>query len=281
MRESASGGPASVGGPAADPMPTSIDVRAGQRRGFFRRAARHWQALIFFAVLLGVWQLAAYLEDDLLFASFTQTLGALGRTIADGSLVRAFAASNEAFIIGYALALASGILLGLAMGRLAFVDRCTGAYLQIGLVSPLVALVPVIILLFGLSLTARCAVVFMFALPIIAFNVRAGVYTVPRDFIEMARSFGGGQIFVLRKVTLPGAMGGVVAGVWQSIGPGISGMIAAELTIVAAGLGGMETKAMGDYDAPILFAVTAVLAVEGIVLTKSARYAARRLVHGS
>ncbi len=214
----------------------------------------------------------------LLFPSFTATLAALAGRIWDGRLTEAFLASNIALALGYGLALAVGIPLGLTMGRSRLADRLAGPYLQVMLVIPVIALVPLVLILLGLSFSARAAIVFLFSLPQFTFNVRAGIRSIEPALLEMAQSFGARRLFLWWGVLLPGAIPGILAGVWSSIGRAISGMIVAELTIVSPGLGQMIKSSVDSFDAPTLFAVTVVLAAQGIGLTYAARALAARLM---
>jgi ABC-type nitrate/sulfonate/bicarbonate transport system permease component len=228
--------------------------------------------------LLGAWELVGRTVGGLLFPSFTATLAALAGRTWDGRLTEAFLASNIALALGYGLAFAVGIPLGLAMGRSRLADRLAGPYLQVMLVIPVIALVPLVLILLGLSFSARAAIVFLFSLPQFTFNVRAGIRSIEPGLLEMARSFGARRLFLWTGVLLPGAIPGILAGVWSSIGRAISGMIVAELTIVSPGLGHMIRSSMDGFEAPTLFAVTLVLAAEGIGLTYAARALAGRMM---
>src|SRR5262249_51020248 len=138
-------------------------------------------------------------------------------------------------------------------------------------------LVPLVIIFLGLTLSARVFIVIMFALPPVAFNTRAGIQGVDPTLIEMARSCSARRWFLWRTVLLPAALPGVLAGVWVAIGRAISGMIIAELTIVAAGLGGLMRDFVDSFNAAGLFAVTLLLVFEGLVLTYGARAIAQSL----
>ncbi len=235
------------------------------------------RALLLMA-LLGAWEVLGRTVGGLLFPSFTATLASLVGQVADGSLGVAFLASNSALALGYGAALAAGIPFGLLMGRSGLADRLAGPYLQVMLVAPVIALVPLVLVVFGLSLAARVVIVFLFAFPLFTFNVRAGIGAIGPELLEMGESFGARRVFLWTRVLLPGAVPGILAGVWNSIGRAISGMIVAELTIVSAGLGQLIKTSVDSFNAPALFAVTLVLAVEGVGLTYAARALAARLM---
>jgi len=74
---------------------------------------------------------------------------ALGELVQDGSFLPAFIDSNMALLVGYSLTLVLGTLMGLMMGSWRLVDHSLGPYLQVLLVTPVVAVVPIIIVLFA------------------------------------------------------------------------------------------------------------------------------------
>jgi ABC-type nitrate/sulfonate/bicarbonate transport system permease component len=174
--------------------------------------------------------------------------------------------SNVALVIGFPVSVAAGGGLGLALGRAPIVDRLLGIYVDMALVVPIIAVVPIIIVAFGITLTSKVAVVVLFALPVVALSVRSAVRDIDRDRVEMARSFGATARHVWPKVILPAALPAVFSGLRVGLSRAISGMIVVELTLVPTGIGGLFVKYRSQFDAANLYAVTLVVLAEGIVL---------------
>ncbi|MGH2606797.1 MAG: ABC transporter permease subunit, partial [Anaerolineales bacterium] len=72
----------------------------------------------------------------------------------------------------------------------------------------------------------RSAVVFVFAVAIVAVNTRAGMRDIDPNLIEMARSFGASEAQLWRRVLLPGARSAVLAGARLGLARAVSGMVA-------------------------------------------------------
>jgi NitT/TauT family transport system permease protein len=234
-----------------------------------RRPADRWKwrlrlgSLAAFA--LG-WELLAHTLDSLLLPTFTETLVALGRLLATGRLWEALWISNQAMAIGFALAAVVGVFLGLLMGRWRAVEKFVDPYLNILLVTPMSALIPVIIMAMGLGLASRVAVVFSFAVVIITVNTRAGARMVDPSWIEMAQAFGATERQMWLKVLLRGALAGILTGLRLGMMRAISGMVTVELLLIAVGVGRLILDLQGNFEAAGLYATIIVVVAESVIL---------------
>lgn len=193
--------------------------------------------------------------------------------------------SNQSLVIGFALTVPVGIIGGLALGRFPALDRWLGVFLDIALVTPQVALVPIIVVALGIDLAARATVVFLFAVPFLVVNVRAGTRSVDPRYVEMARSFGASELQLWRRVIVPGMLPAVAAGLRIAISRSVVGMVIVELTLVSVGMGALIQNSRALFRPAEVFAVTGVLVAEGLILISLARWAERRVaprgLHGT
>lgn len=217
--------------------------------------------------LLVVWQALGRGLPGLLMPTASETLVALVRLLGGAELWRAMWISNQALLVGYLAAILIGVPVGLAIGRWGQVERPLDLYLNLLLVTPMSALIPILIMALGLGLAARASVVFVFAVAIVAVNTRAGLRDIDPNLIEMARSFGASEIQLWRKVLLPGARPAVLAGARLGLARAISGMVAVELLLVSVGFGRLLLRYQGDFDAGAVYAVVLVVAAEAVLLT--------------
>lgn len=237
-----------------------------------------WLTRAFIAMgLLVAWELLSIAEGGLFLPRLSDAGAAWARLASTSELWQAMWRSNQSLLVGFPIALLFGVVAGLVLGRVSGLDRYVGYYLDLLLVIPTIALVPVIIAALGLSLAARVVVVVLFSLPVIAMNARAAVRILDRARIEMARSFGASWAQVWRMVILPGATGPIFAGVRLGLSRAVSGMIVVELVLVPAGLGGLIVDFNSQFRAPELYATTALIIAEGIVLIALARSAERAI----
>jgi ABC-type nitrate/sulfonate/bicarbonate transport system permease component len=231
------------------------------------------------ASLIGVaavWQGLALLLQSLLLPTFTATVAAGVRLAADRALWDALWVSNQAAAIGFFCAAAVGIAIGLVTGRWKLAERMIDPYLNILLAAPKAALIPVLIMATGLGLLSRVLVVFSFSVVSIAVNTRAGLRLVDRTVIEMAHSFGASELQLWRKVLLPGAFPGIVAGLRIGLSRSVSAMITVELLLLALGVGRLIMTYQSSFQAANLYATTLFVVAEAVLLTQALNWAERR-----
>lgn len=237
--------------------------------------------VVLLAVVLLTWQIWASSSADGLVPSVTEVLDALVSETRDGTLVSAFLDSNAALVLGLAIALLAGVLLGIAVARIPWLDMALAPYVDLALVIPMVAMVPVVVVFLGIGLEARVAVVVLFALPDVIVIVRGGVRSVDRTLIEMARSYGAREGRLWAAVLLPAVFPSIMTAVRVAIGRGLMGMVVVELTLVASGLGGLMVERLGAFQPASMFAVVVVLAAEALLLgalaTRGERLVSRRM----
>ncbi len=238
-----------------------------------------------FAVALLFWEIAGRATSDLLVPSVTQTLGALWRMAINGDLVSALLVSNQSLVVGVPLALAVGIPIGILLGRSQVLDRIFGVYVDILVVTPMVSIIPIVIIVLGLNLSARVTIVFLFAVVTVVANVRTGSRSVRPELVEMAKAFGTRGWNLWKMVLIPGMLPALGAALRLSLSRGVVGMVIVELTLVSVGLGGLVLNARAVFHADTVFAGTVVILIEGLLLIRLGRYFERKLapagLHGS
>lgn len=218
------------------------------------------------AVVLLIWHWGGAAPGSLLLPTPGQALRAAVSLVGERELWQAVAVSNQALALGYLTALAAGIPLGIALARWPGLQRGAELYLNLLLVVPMAAVIPIVIVAIGLGLAARAAVVFLFALPVIVINAEAGVRAADRRLIEMGRAFCADELALWRAVLLPGAVPAVVAGLRLGLGRALSGMVVVELLMIAAGVGRLILTYQGLFQAGSLYAVILVLVLQAVVL---------------
>jgi len=231
-----------------------------------------------FAVVGVIWQFLASRSDSLILPTFLETLtGFYEITFVDGEIWGALLLSNQAFLIGYVLAVAIGVPLGLALARTPALDHVADPYLSMWIAMPTAPLIPIIIMAIGIGLWSRVAVVVVFALIYIVINTRAGVRSVDRSLVEMAKSFGASEQEIWRRILLPGSAPALLAGLRLGMARAIDGMIVAELLLVAVGIGNLLLRYRAQFQGGLMFATVLVVALEASILISMMRAVERRL----
>ena len=185
-----------------------------------------------------IWEIVGRFELVLLFPPFTEVLAALGDVVSTPSFKEAARITVICYLAGLALAVVFGVALGLFMGLVKPADRLLNMWVNIFLSAPLSALVPVIMILFGMGAPTVIVTVFMFAVWIIALDTRAGVLHVSPSLVEMSLSFGASRWQRLRIVLLS-ALPEILAGIRLGVIRGVKGVVIGQLLVSIIGVGAL------------------------------------------
>ncbi|MBI1998233.1 MAG: ABC transporter permease [Deltaproteobacteria bacterium] len=181
------------------------------------------------------------------------------------------AISSRAFLWGFSFAVIVGIPLGLVMGWRRRVEYALDPFLTAMYASPLVALAPLLIIVFGVGVLGKAALVFLLSVFPFVFNVFAGVKSTDALLINVIRSFGGTDKDLYFKVILPSTMPYLIAGARLAIGRGLVGIIVGEFYAASEGIGFAISQAGDTYRLPDMFVGIIILSVIAVVLTEAMR----------
>lgn len=250
--------------------------RVGSRSLRIRRVV---YPLLLLVVVLALWQFTvSRMENRLLIPTFVEVVEAMGPTLRSSETWEALWVSNQALFLGFAASLALGIPAGLALGRVSALDRFFNAYIDIMLVLPMAAVIPLLVAQFGLGLFTRSLVVFLFAFVMIVVNARAGIRSIDPTLVEMTHSNGGGERQVWLHVLLPGSVPALLSGARIGLSRAITGMVVGELILIPVGVGSLIKVYSGLLLAADLYAVIVLVLVESLVLIALANLLERKLL---
>lgn len=208
--------------------------------------------------------------------AFTEVLAAMGEEWGSSVFWDAAITTLSSIAIGLPISIVAGILVGLAMGMFERVDWFFSPYVTIFLSVPLTALVPILLLIFGLSKTAVVVAIVFYTFFVVVFNTHAGVANVDRKLLDMARSFNADRKMIVRRVVLPSAMGLTLAGVRIAVGRAVKGAVVTEQIIGLLGLGGRVQRLGGAFAVEKLYAVVLFIGLLGLASMELARAVERR-----
>lgn len=227
------------------------------------------------AVWVILWEIVGRFELLLLFPPFTEVLRALGDVVTSPSFAEAARITLSTYVTGLALAIVAGVALGFLMGLSRAADGLLNMWVNIFLSAPLSALVPVIMILFGMGEPTVIATVFMFAVWIIALDTRAGVQHVSPSLMEMARAFGASPAQRFRMIATA-ALPEILAGVRLGVIRGVKGVVIGQLLVSIIGVGALfslysQNFLMAHFWALILMLFTLALGLSTLVARLEAR----------
>ena len=227
---------------------------------------------------LALWQWAAWVPVSFNFPTPWATLVALGQMVLTGELLQATATSLQSLALGFGAAIVIGVPLGLVMGVARGFGRVARVYIDLLIALPTAALIPLVILSFGISIASSAVIVFVFSAPFITMNAYGGVRDTRPRLVEMARSYGASRLQLFARVVLPSAAPMILAGLRLGLSRAFLGLIVAELLLSPFGLGRliMNSRSMFEHDK--MFATVAwTLILSGVALALLAKLEGRLL----
>jgi NitT/TauT family transport system permease protein len=189
-------------------------------------------------VWLAIWEVVGRLDLLLLFPPFSEVLRALPQVVSTPSFAAAAWLTVSCYLAGLALSIVVGVALGLLMGLVPAADRLLNLWVNVFLSAPLSALVPVIMILFGMGTPTVVVTVFMFAVWIVVLDTRAGVMHVSPSLVEMSTAFGASRLVRLRIVLLA-ALPEILAGIRLGVIRGVKGVVIGQLLVSIIGVGAL------------------------------------------
>lgn len=256
--------------PVASARPVKVDGPPWwERRAYFRYG--------FVALILLVWEIVGPFINPIFFSYPSQIAIAFWELTASGDLPFYLGQSLEVMFYGLISAVVVGIPLGIAMARMRRLDWALDLPINALYSTPMVALVPLLVLWFGIYLKAKIIVVFLFAVFPILINTYQGVRECDKNMLEVARSFRSSEWRMWQDVLLPFALPYIAAGIRLAIGRGLVGMVIAEFYTTISGLGFMITRYANIFEMDKTFVPVIVLMVLGVSLTTALKWVERRL----
>jgi NitT/TauT family transport system permease protein len=249
--------------------PRAKQVPFWQRRAFYRYG--------FLALILIVWELIGPLISPILFSYPSKIAVAFYDLTISGELPYYAMESLQILFAGLGFAILIGVPLAVLMARVKPVDWALDLPINALYATPMVALVPLLVLWFGIYMQAKIIVVFLFAVFPILINTYQGVRECDKNMLEVARSFRSTEWQMWKDVLLPFALPYIAAGVRLAIGRGLVGMVIAEFYTTISGLGYMITRYAHIFETDKTFVPVILLMFLGITLTAGLKRLERRI----
>ncbi|NVP56849.1 ABC transporter permease [Mycoplana rhizolycopersici] len=224
-----------------------------------------------------VWEIVGRMDIIFLIPPMTSVIAAGVGLVQTGSWQAATLITLRSFVLGMALAIAIGVPLGVAMGRIKVVDNIFGLWVNMFVSAPLSALVPILMILFGLGETTVFVTVFLFAVWIIVLDARAGVMQVPPSLIEMGRSYGASRFTIFTKIILLSALPEILAGIRIGLIRGVKGVVIGQILVSVIGYGELFELYSRSFDMERFWALTIILFAAAMLLSAAVEHFEKRI----
>ncbi|RDJ32548.1 MAG: ABC transporter permease [Crenarchaeota archaeon] len=227
-----------------------------------------WKKIAFYIAVIVIWQIVGDLNfwPNEIFPSAYEVAEDLVYSASDGSLFYGIGTSIARLIVGLAIAIVGGIVLGIFMARVETVNQTIGS-LVLGLQSiPSVAWVPLALIWFGISDAGIIFVTAIGAIFAVTINTYSGVKNIDPHYIEAARNMGAKGSQLVTNVLIPAAFPYMISGFKQGWAFAWRGVIGAEILFSFLGLGFLLNVGRQTVDVSQVIAIMIIIMAIGIVI---------------
>jgi len=257
-----------------EPGPAERDRKAHRARQRRREAALAWGVPL---ALVGAWQWAAATKtiNPLFFPAPTDVAATASDMLASGELQRHIAATAGRIALGLILGVASGVVVGFAMGMSRLLRAALDSTLSALYVVPKLALLPLLLLIFGVGDTPTILLVAIAVFFLVWITTMHAVMSVPDGWREAARSFGAGRRQLIRHVLLPACLPQILTGLRLATGMAVLATVAIEFVQGSDGLGRLIWLSWSLFLPRRMYVGIVVVALLGVAANLFVRLLAR------
>ena len=208
-----------------------------------------WVAPAIAVGLVAAWETGARMGwiPTLFFPAPSLTLATLGELAVNGALVHNLWVTITRMSVALVMGGGAGLIVGLAMGYSPRLRNVFDPFVAALHPVPRMALLPVILLLFGLGFLAKALVVAVATFFPMAINSMAGVRQLDPQYFEVARVYGASRWRVFWRLVLPGSLPMILAGARLAMNRALGATVGLELITAYDGLGSMLFTAWQTY----------------------------------
>ena len=220
------------------------------------------------ATILTTWHVVVTAGDvnPLIFPPPGEVGAAFVQLLGESGMWSAARVTVTEVIIGFLLAVVSGLVVGVVLGKLRWLEVSVRPLIIIAQVSPKVAFVPLFVIWFGFGLTSKIVLATILAFFPVMLNVLLGVRSVEQGHREVMRSLNATRGQTFTQLELRSLMPYLFAGMEVGIVLATIGAIVGEYLGGNDGLGNMVVSAMNSLDTARTFALILALSLIGLVL---------------
>ena len=205
-------------------------------------------------LVFGAWEIAGRVPVSFAFPTFIESMQALVTMTFNGSIFTAYAETLKPLAIGVAISAFFGIGIGLWVGLSERFDWLFSPIFIVMQAAPLAALIPILVMAYGIGLTSKVFVVCIMAMPVIVLNTASAVRNTPANIKDMGKSFLASDRDIILKIVIPAASPVIFSGLRLGISAGFIGAILSELKITPTGVGDIITYSRSIADYPSMYA---------------------------
>jgi NitT/TauT family transport system permease protein len=248
-------------------VPAIAHSAAHRDRAAWTRSPGLWSAALLLVALL-LWQGAVTVFDwsQLVLPSPGVVAASLYRGLASGYFWPHIWQTTVEVLLGLALGGAIGFACGLALGESAFVRRVVMPYVVASQVMPKLALAPLLTVWLGFGTLPMVVITALVCFFPLLESTLTGIGQADPARLELFRMLGASRWKTLWRLKVPTGLPGILAGLRMAVVLALVGAVVGEFIGGSVGLGALIIAAQGSMDTPLMFAVLALITVQGLLL---------------
>lgn len=253
-------------------------------RSRFSPARALW-GLLGIVLVLALWELFAYLQDDPVIMPTVQSTAStfleylttrypavVGKTLWEHALV-----SVARIGVGWSLGVVIGVAVGGLMASVPLVRHVVDPLIEITRPLPPLAFIPLFIIWFGIGETPKILLILVGVVPIMIIATVAALDAVPDELVQAGRSLGGSTAWVLVTVRLRSALPAIITGMRLAVGGAWTSIVAVELIAATSGLGYLINNAGVNLQTPLVLSGIVSISILGILFDSLLRLLQRSI----
>ncbi|WP_414441851.1 ABC transporter permease subunit [Burkholderia sp. 22PA0106] len=260
-------------------LPASVPADA-RRRGLSRAALYWWLSWAVPLVLVVLWEIGARtgLIDPQVLPAPSRVADTAWGLIESGALFVHLGVSLLRAATGFAIGGTAGFVLGVAVGFSPLTQALLDRSIQMLRAVPFLAMLPLVIVWFGVGETAKIFLVALAVLFPIYINTVLGIRQIDPKLMELGKVVGLSWPAVVRRIILPGAMPSILTGVRYALAHAWLALVIAETLATTKGIGFLAMDAREFLQTDIIVLTIVIYAVIGVVADALARALETRLL---
>jgi NitT/TauT family transport system permease protein/sulfonate transport system permease protein len=244
--------------------------------GFLKKRS----GLLLIALLVGLWQVSAiYWISSPNWPTLPTIAASLIDGIRAGELLGVFASTLYVMFVGYLIGTCSGVAAGLLMARVHLIEAMLNPIVELMRPIPIPAIIPPLILLFGIDSALKIFVVAFSVFFPVLINTAGGIKAVDPVAIDVGRTFRAGRLREATSILCPASLPYILAGMRISLSVALIVTVTAEMIAGSSGIGYFIIVTQYSMRAPEMYAAIVLLALLGYSLNRGFLLFEHRLLH--
>lgn len=208
----------------------------------FRRMPENRQRwivrIVTFVLVVTIWEAIGQMLGSLFFAPLSEVIPTYIEMATDGEMFSLLLNTLKEMFIGFIVATAVGLPIGLLMGRSLMFEELLNPWISAFFVTATASLLPLFVVLFGIDFNFRLAIIFWGTVWYVLLNTYHGAKGVDTEYLDVGRTFEASPLKVYTDIVIPGTLPFIFAGLRIGLIHSLRGVILAE-TFIHFGYGGL------------------------------------------